>query len=498
MAFPDVELRSPGSAFSVNLSGTIMLIVADGAHAHFSDAINLTQQNVLVAQDALHAHATDAVMLQPHLVVEDAAHSTSPQLINDGGFERWTSLTNLAQWSEQKGGTTRIERSTSEKQEGTSSVAFIGDGSGSYARLSQTITLQVNTVYTMRIRHKASAALFSAQLTLTNNSTGHALDASGGWTGPYLSLNIDTSWSEEGWISWKTESTGTSFNLELYVSGGSFANQTIWFDMFTISKDLVLTPHLVVADATHAHAADTPTLVQQHLIIVSEATHAQLAESPTLVQQHLLSVAEALHAHAAEAPTLVQQHLLAVSECLHAHLADNVVLQTAGALQVQDATHAHAAETPSLAQQNTLVVQESLHAHAAEVPTLTPTWTLAVAEALHAHSVDGIVLTQQNILGISDALHAHSADNVTLMLSLLLIVSDAQHAHRADEIVLSMLGYFDLIVVNVNPRERIVEVRLHERIQDAQQRERIVETRPRERVVDSDVRERIIEAEDLR
>ena len=420
---------------------------------------------------------------------------------------------------------------------------------------------------------------------------------------------------------------------------------------------------LVVSECGHAHAADTPTLVQQNILVIAEATHAHLADSPTLVQQHLLAVAEALHAHAAEVPTLTQQHLLAVSECLHAHLADNVVLQTAGALQVQDAAHAHAAETPTLVQQHTLAVDESWHTHfgdhqhvtdgslekwnsatdlwawledvvgtssinragpswnyCAEIRIdasnslaqfyqmltsvaadrnyrlgfwwktssgkegaafvrvaisgvyyylqpdgvtwltapnydctgalsnvawqyttlsfktpvgmtagsclfgfyagldlssasgsffiddavltdemkLTPTFTLAVQEANHLHASDVIALVQQHVLAVQEANHLHAADNVTLSFSVILIISDAQHAHLADEIVLSMLGYFDLIVVNVNPRERIVEVRLHERIQDAAQRERIVETRPRERVVDSDVRERIIEAEDLR
>lgn len=151
--------------------------------------------------------------------------------------------------------------------------------------------------------------------------------------------------------------------------------------------------NLVIADATHAHAADNLTLTQQHVLVVADASHAHLADNLTLTQAHVLAIADALHAHA----------------------ADNVVLSVEGTLTIADALHAHTADSPALTQSHVLTVADALHAHLADNLTLVAGGTtLEIADALHAHLADAPALTQLHILTVSDALHAHLADTLTL------------------------------------------------------------------------------------
>jgi hypothetical protein len=66
-----------------------------------------------------------------------------------------------------------------------------------------------------------------------------------------------------------------------------------------------------------------------------------------LTQHNILVVADAAHAHAAESPTLT------------AH-------EPGGALVIQDAAHGHTAENLALTQHNALVIADAAHAHSAE------------------------------------------------------------------------------------------------------------------------------------
>lgn len=101
---------------------------------------------------------------------------------------------------------------------------------------------------------------------------------------------------------------------------------------------------LVIADATHAHAADAPTLTTTWLLTVADATHGHAAEAPTLSTEWLLAPADATHAHAADNLTLSDAPALLIAEALHAHTADGVTMTVDAWLVLADATHGHLAD----------------------------------------------------------------------------------------------------------------------------------------------------------
>ena len=153
---------------------------------------------------------------------------------------------------------------------------------------------------------------------------------------------------------------------------------------------------LIVADATHAHAADSLTLTAASALAVADATHSHAADNITL------SVAGATN--------------LTVADALHGHAADALALTSAHALIVADATHGHTVDGLTLTAASVLAIQEALHAHAADNVTLDASGAvnLLLADGLHAHTVDGVALTVAAWLTVADALHGHAADNVVL------------------------------------------------------------------------------------
>lgn len=193
---------------------------------------------------------------------------------------------------------------------------------------------------------------------------------------------------------------------------------------------------LEVAEATHAHAADSPALTQASVLAAADATHGHAADAPALVQAGVLATDETTHAHAADGLDLVPASLLEVDEETHDHTVDSPTVTQAHILIVADATHAHSADAPALTQAYVLVVADALHAHAAEKLNLVPGYMLAVADALHAHVADVIELGSAVVLSMQDGFHAHAAEEPSLVQAYVLAVQDALHAHGVDALLL--------------------------------------------------------------
>lgn len=195
------------------------------------------------------------------------------------------------------------------------------------------------------------------------------------------------------------------------------------------SPTLVQNSSLAATDATHAHSAENVALVQQHALVTGGATHALASDSPTLAQVHAPVVAGATHALASDSPALTQVHVLTAAGASHALTSELVALSSAGALGVQDATHLHAADQVTLTQAHFLAAQDALHGHAADAVSLTP--TLAVQDATQAHTAALVAIVQVHALQVADATHAHTATLVSLAAVANLIAVDALHAHLA-------------------------------------------------------------------
>lgn len=216
---------------------------------------------------------------------------------------------------------------------------------------------------------------------------------------------------------------------------------------------------LVVADSTHGHTADAPTLSQSFDLTVSEASHGQSVDGLALVQAHLLAVGEALHGHAADGPTLsttlalsvddethaqtadqpslTTELVLTVADSDHAQAADAPTLSIAFALSVDDEVHAQTADEPGLTQAHLLEVDEAGHAHAADAPTLGLAVSIEPADSSHGQTADSVELTQANTLAVAEALHAHLVDQPELALSTPLEPADSTHGHAVDAVDLT-------------------------------------------------------------
>lgn len=85
-----------------------------------------------------------------------------------------------------------------------------------------------------------------------------------------------------------------------------------------------------------------------------------------------LTVANAAHAHTAESPTLTVASVLTTQDATHAHAADNLTLTIGGTmLVVSDAAHAHTAAGVILTVSSYLVISDALHGHTSEQLTLS-------------------------------------------------------------------------------------------------------------------------------
>jgi hypothetical protein len=127
---------------------------------------------------------------------------------------------------------------------------------------------------------------------------------------------------------------------------------------------------LEVGNASHAHAADAPTLSIGITLTVASAAHAHTAQSPTLNTGITLAVSDVAQAHASQSPGLTLDTTLSVGNAAHAQAAEGVVLNQAPSLVVQGAQHDHGAESSGLTIGAWLAVADAWHVHGVQSPTL--------------------------------------------------------------------------------------------------------------------------------
>ncbi len=235
-----------------------------------------------------------------------------------------------------------------------------------------------------------------------------------------------------------------------FISGGTVSSPTAsqsdvfvsWFELAT--PDPI--PLLVVADAAHANASDSATLVSHTAVTVADAAHANAVESPTatvgpwrydltlLIESVALTVADATHGHTSDSGTLTSHAALVTADALHAHASDSATLVSHAALVLADALHGHAADNLSLTSAAELTVADALHAHASDSGTLTSHAVLVTADTLHAHVSDSATLGVEGTvaLTVADATHANASDSATLVSHAVLVLADAAHANAAE------------------------------------------------------------------
>lgn len=152
----------------------------------------------------------------------------------------------------------------------------------------------------------------------------------------------------------------------------------------TARPDLLLAPRRIWVPVSAGGAAD---------LTLADASHAHAADSLSLTTASTLTIADATHAHTAEALSLTTASTLAVADALHDHAAEGLALTTESLLALQDALHDHAADAPELLSGSSLLIAEALQAHTADGLALVVDAYLTVANAGHGHTADALVLT---------------------------------------------------------------------------------------------------------
>lgn len=190
---------------------------------------------------------------------------------------------------------------------------------------------------------------------------------------------------------------------------------------------------LVVADATHGHTVDSPSLTQANTLAVADAAHGHIADSVALSQGFTLDVGQSAHVQEADGLDLTQSAALSAGGSVHGHHADQPALTQAGLLDVADSQHGQYADAITLVQANVLAVADSVHAHAADSPVLSQSQLLAVGDSVHAIATEALELTQAHVLAVESAVHAHIADGVDLSTSGSLGVGSSAHGHAVDQ-----------------------------------------------------------------
>jgi len=253
-------------------------------------------------------------------------------------------------------------------------------------------------------------------------------------------------WTERQEYDFGTAQAGLTTYTTIGTADVTFGNTCV-ADQFNyiaiaIRESAGGTTNLVVADATHSHAADNLTLTSNHMLAVSDALHAHLADNIDLSTLTVLAIAECLHGHLADNITLDISSAtnLTVAEALHAHVADNLELTSQLVLVIAESAHAHASDNLVITSEHVLAVADALHDHAADNLTLSIEPSLGIADAAHNHIADNLTLTTNSLLAIADAVHTHLADNVNLTYAATLAIIEAMHTHAADNVVLDFGG----------------------------------------------------------
>jgi len=189
------------------------------------------------------------------------------------------------------------------------------------------------------------------------------------------------------------------------------------------SPDVIITPGLLVDNATNLHEAQDVSLSGVPLLIVQPGFHAHTADNVAPLGVSM-AVQDAAHAHSADNVTPLGVSMV-VASATHAHAADNLIITPS--LIVSDGYHIHTASNVSPVAD--LFVQAAAHALTSDSPTLVQTFSVVVADAVHAVTSDNVTLTQQHVLVVAFSTHAHTADNIpSLSGGSSLVVAASLHA----------------------------------------------------------------------
>jgi len=146
----------------------------------------------------------------------------------DGGFENWTSTTNLTSWAEEIAGTSTVTRESTVKRTGNYSCSLIIDASNSVADVYQAVKLVAGRKYRLVIWYKNSASGKTASYQLRDSSSTVYLQSNGTW-GASVSIVLPNSTSWRPYvIEFIAHASYITYNI--LIKRESAASSTIYLD----------------------------------------------------------------------------------------------------------------------------------------------------------------------------------------------------------------------------------------------------------------------------
>ena len=151
-------------------------------------------------------------------------------VLTDGGFENWTTPTDLTDWAEAIGGTSTVNRESVTKLYGSYAVRLDVDGGGNWARVYQDVTLSISKTYRFRFCWKNSAA--DKKIIVMIRDTGGNIYLDGNQEWQTSSQNAveegSTDWKEK-FIDFEPHPDYTSYRVQ-FIGGGLAASTSIYID----------------------------------------------------------------------------------------------------------------------------------------------------------------------------------------------------------------------------------------------------------------------------
>ena len=269
---------------------------------------------------------------------------------------------------------------------------------------------------------------------------------------------IAGSYTQLGSTSTKTFTAGNTYNVKLEMVGTAIKA----YSEGSASAYVSVTDSAISATnkpGLYIYSGGTPSnTVGHHLdnwtadesggtttaLVLPDAAQAQSADAVVLTTASSLAVADATHAHSAETPTLDASTAtpLTVADATQAQSSDAGTLTTASSIAVADAAQAQSVEAADLTSLHSLAVADASQAQASEVPTLdtsnaTP---LTIADATQGHTVDNLALLAACLLSVADASQTQQSDSLDLSTLRHLAVADATQAISSESPTLTIPG----------------------------------------------------------
>lgn len=169
-----------------------------------------------------------------------APRGIGPNLITDGGFEIWTSATNLTYWSENISGTSTVNREASVIHSGVYSCRLDIDASNNYVQILHDFGgIRAGLPYRVSFWYKtASGRTACALLTATYAGSAYYLQPDGSWkksgdpdyTSRFVTDLSSTEWAQCTVDFIASPGIDNALGVSLYLTQRSAASSSVYFD----------------------------------------------------------------------------------------------------------------------------------------------------------------------------------------------------------------------------------------------------------------------------